>query len=418
MNTPSLPRVGYVMKVYPRFSQTFVVNEILAHEAAGQPLSIFSLRRTDDPRFHHTLAKVRSPVTYLSRRSSSAGGLFDLLRTTLRELNDVEDLLRRPDAIAQGEFEQAARLALEIKRQDIQHLHAHFGTIATTVSKLAARMAGISYSFTAHAKDIFHESVDPETLRTKLDAAAAVVTVSDFNVRFLKEHYGLAAERVQRIYNGLDLQDYAFAPADQRVPLILGVGRLVEKKGFEYLIQACGILARRGVTFRCEIVGTGVLEESLAQAVAAAGLGEQIRLLGPLPQHEVRQKLAQAQVLAAPCVVSGDADKDGLPTILLEAMAMGTPCVSTDVTGIPEAVQHGQTGLVVTQRDAVTLADACASLLSDAGLGQRLACNARQLVERRFDVQRSARLLQDVFARSVAACPNPQQRPATSAQSC
>ncbi|MFQ6005294.1 MAG: glycosyltransferase [Woeseia sp.] len=395
--TAQKPRVGYVLKVYPRFSQTFVMNEILAHEAAGLPLDIFSLRLSDDVRFHESLARVRSRVHQVRRPSGKASGFLEQLHATARLLPDVWQVVADNPEVIASDMYQAVVLARMVHEKGIRHLHAHFGTVATTASRLAARMAGITYSFTAHAKDIFHESVDEQVLHSKLADAAAVVTVSDYNLNYLKSRYGSAAERVIHINNGLPLEEFPFSEARGREPLILAVGRLVEKKGFAELIRACHLLKAKGRRFRCEIAGGGVLMEELSAMIQDLGLADFVRLLGPQPQGDIRRKLQLAAVLAGPSVVAADQDRDGLPTILLEAMAMGTPCISTDVTGIPEVLREGETGLSVPQRDVEGLAAACERLLDDPELGVRLARNARRQVEEKFDIVTNAGLIRQMI---------------------
>ncbi len=390
-------RIAYVLKVYPRFSQTFVVNEILAHEAAGLPLDIFSLRLSDDVRFHESLARVGSRVHQIRRPSAKASGFLEQLHATARVLPDVWQVVADNPEVIVSDMHQAMVLARMVHEKGIRHLHAHFGTVATTASRLAARMAGITYSFTAHAKDIFHESVDEQVLRSKLADAAAVVTVSDYNLNYLKSRYGSAADRVIHINNGLPLEEFPFSEPRDREPLILAVGRLVEKKGIAELIQACDLLKAKGRQFRCEIAGGGVLMEELSAMIQDLGLTDCVRLLGPQPQGEIRRKLHIAAVLACPCVVAADQDRDGLPTILLEAMAMGTPCISTDVTGIPEVLREGETGLSVPQRDVEALAAACERLLDDAELGVQLARNARRQVEEKFDIVTNASLIRQMI---------------------
>jgi glycosyltransferase involved in cell wall biosynthesis len=177
----------------------------------------------------------------------------------------------------------------------------------------------------------------------------------------------------------------------------VGVGRLVEKKGFVDLIEACAILADEGRTFTCQIVGTGEKEVELRMRIAHLGLEDRVELLGPRPQSELVRLVHDAAVLAAPCVVGADGNRDGLPTVLLEAMALGTPCVSTDVTGIPEVIRGGETGLVVSQGDPGALAAAIGRLLQETDLRVRLADRARRLVEAKFDVNRNAAQLREVF---------------------
>jgi len=389
--------VGYVVKMYPRYSETFIVTEILAHEAAGLPIEIFSLRPSDDSHFQDMIARVRAPVHYLPAEGLKAAGLWAAIEEASQLLPGIWSALEAARGEEARYVYQAVRLAREARRRGIRHLHAHFASSATTVTRLAARFAGLPYTVTAHAKDIFHESVDPEDLRRKLNDAAAVVTVSDYNLAYLRETYGPAAARVQRIYNGLDLHRFPYASPADRPPQIVGVGRLVEKKGFVDLIDACALLARRGRDFDCRILGTGELTGELRARIERLGLEDRVHLTGPRPQNELREHLHGAAVFAAPCIHAADGNRDGLPTVLLEAMAMGTPCVSTDVTGIPEVVRDGETGLQVPQRDPAALATAIERLLDDAGLRVRLASQARRLIESEFDIRQNTVRLREIF---------------------
>ena len=260
-------RVGYVTKRYPRYSETFVVAEISAHEAAGLDVEIFSLFPPNDTHFQDAIAHVRAPVCYLPSHGVKAVDLWAALEDAAATLPGMWGELEAARGVDALSVCQAAVLACEVRRRGIGHLHAHFATAPVTVTRLASRLAKVPYTFTAHAKDIFHQSVRPEDLQRKLGDAAAVVTVSDYNRDYLIRTYGAAAARVQRIYNGLDLEQFRYESPMERPPRIAAVGRLVEKKGFADLVEACAILRARGVAFRCEIVGTGPLEPAcLARA--------------------------------------------------------------------------------------------------------------------------------------------------------
>ncbi len=396
----SIPRIGYVLKVYPRTSQTFVLTEILAHEKAGLPIDIFSLRRTDDVRFHAALSRVRSPVFQIARVSTKATVVLRELRDHGQHLPGLWDVVRESGANSE-DLLQAARLSRYVMDRNIVHLHAHFGTVATVVARLVMKITGVSYSFTAHAKDIFHQIVDEEVLRNKLLDAAGVITVSQFNVNYLKDKYADASGGVRLVYNGLDLEQFRFEQGGERSSVILAVGRLVEKKGFGHLVAACALLRARGVRFRCEIVGGGVLEPELIQQIRELDLEDCVLLEGPMSQEDVKKRISRATLLAAPCVHARDQDRDGLPTILLEAMAMGTPCISTPVTGIPEIVFHEQTGLMVPERNETVLADACERLLSDRKLAVELSANARQLIESQFDIERNTAEIRAFFSQKA-----------------
>jgi len=390
-------RVGYVLKRYPRYSETFIVNEILAHEAAGLDVEIFALRHPNDTHFQDSISRVRAPVTYLAAPELKASKLWSALRKVARRHGDFAAVLDKIWTEDSTEVYQAAELAKIVREHEIDHLHAHFATSAAGVARMAAAFARVPYTITAHAKDIFHEDVDPDDLRRKLSDAAAVVTVSDYNVEYLHAQYDSAADGVVRIYNGMHLDRFPYASALVRPPRIVAVGRIIEKKGFGDLVSACASMAAQGRRFECIIIGTGELEEQIRRQIADAGLTSTVQLLGPRPQREVIELTGGAAVFAAPCVVGADGNRDGLPTVLLEAMALGTPCVSTDVTGIPEVVRDGDTGVIVPQHDPAALAVALGRLLDDGAERERLATNARRLIEEEFDIHRNAARQRDLF---------------------
>jgi len=389
-------RVGYVLKVYPRFSETFILTEVLAHERAGTELELFSLRHPVEGLFHEALAQVRAPVTYVPSEGIKAEHLWSELEAGLGELPGLAGALEAARGEGARDVHQAIYLARVARARGLTHLHAHFGSVATTVARLAARFAGRTYSFTAHAKDIFHQDVSPVDLERKLADAAAVITVSEHNLAHLS---GLAPDgaRIHRIYNGLDLDRFAYSSPAARAPRVVAVGRLIEKKGFEDLVEACAIMARGGRSFDCRIVGAGPLEGRLAAMISERGLEDRVVLLGPRSQVEMKAIVADAAAFAAPCVVGADGNRDGLPTVLLEAMALGTPCVSTDVTGIPEVLRDGETGIAVPQHDPAALAGALEALLDDGELRERLAVAARGLIEADFDAESTSARVREVF---------------------
>ena len=402
-------RVGFVVKRYPRYSETFIVREILAHEQAGLETEIFSLRPTNDGHFQDLISRVRGRVNYLyfpaegllpetlATATLTASHFWKALAQASQVLPSLWSSLEEMQQEEARNVYQALLLAREARLKNLHHIHATFASDAATVARLASQLAGIPYSFAARAKDIFHKSVRTEDLRRKLQDAAGVITISDFHVDYLRRTFGALADRVQRIYNGLDLQEYPYSAPYIRSPAIVAVGRLVEKKGFGDLVQACRLLADRGRGFRCLIIGVGTLMPEIRAQIDQSGLANCVELCGPLPQCQVMRHIQSAAVLAAPCIVGADGDRDGLPNVIQEALALGTPVVSTDIAGIPEVVRNGDTGLIVPQRDPHALAEAIDRLLTDADLRVFLAGQARKLIEAEFDIHETTARRRAIF---------------------
>jgi glycosyltransferase involved in cell wall biosynthesis len=397
--SPSEPGTAYVLKMYPRFSETFIVSEILAREAAGDRIEIFSLRPCNDARFHPELARVQAPVSYIDRplktfnlwesfRMADAAGLSGAVARNLAELTAA----RVDDAV------QAINLALALQNRNIRHMHVHFASTPATVARLAAAITGIPYSFTAHAVDIFHESVRNDDLRVKLEQAHHAITISRFNLLYLRRLFPVSTSRLHLVHNGLDLARFPYRdprPIGAKVR-VAAVGRLVEKKGFQHLLPAAAELVRQGLSLELCIAGTGLLAEELEAGIARLRLSDHVRLIGPQTQDQIHELLASADIFIAPCIVGADGNADGLPTVLLEAMATGVPCISTAVTGIPEVVRNGSTGILTRPGDPHALARAIHKMSSPGTDRAAMARKARALIEEEFDVRRQVQVLRSL----------------------
>ena len=390
------PRVGYVLRRFPVLSETFVLNEILQMEALGESVEVYSLLPTRDPRFHQQISSLQASIRYIPN-------VTDL--RTLRRYNGMarRRFGRRYWAVLLScvatfrpmlvwRFFQAAFVAERAARSKITHFHAHFASRPANVARLAAALLQIPYSFTAHAVDIFKEPVDRKVLSRKIADAAFVVTVSDSNKTYLDGFANGEADKIKRIYNGIDLT--RFAPRErppQEGPLsILCVARLVEKKGLGTLVEACGQLHRAGLDFHCRIVGQGKMRTKLLERITALGLRDKVKLMGVHTQTEIIERYAEADLFVLPCIVGRDGNRDGLPVSIVEALACGVPVIATPVSGIPEAVRDGENGLLVPENDADALAQAIRRLAEDRELRARLAGAARASVLDRFDQRASA----------------------------
>lgn len=400
--------VGYVLKVYPRLSETFVVNEILGLEARGVAVTIFALRVPTEGRFHEKLARVRADVVYLPDRTAAdllglIAGHRDTLSPVRERLGELlwQELDGEPSIRSLG---KGLDLALEARRRGVDHLHAHFATSATEVARMASLCSGIPYSFTAHAKDIYHDSADPDTLRRRLADASFAVTVCDSNREHL-ERLRVGSTPIRRIYNGLDLDEYRPRPRPATGATnglrILGVGRLIPKKGFDVLLEAARLLEERGLAFGCTIIGDGAQRGELAARCHELGLGHRVRFAGALPVEQVREAMVEADVVVLPARIDAEGNRDALPTVLLEAMALERPFVSTPVVGIPEIAGEAEAGILVPPDDATALADALARLAAHPTERDAIGRAGRRRALRLFDVRHSTAELHRLFDRSA-----------------
>ena len=425
-------QVAYVLKGYPRLSEVFITSEIYRLERLGLPLRLYVLKAADEDVQHDVVRRVRVRPDYLQQTTSLSGtglvrwlganlGLFRpaLLRTarhhpvgTVRAAGQAlaqavrarRDFLAAPRKIYLKEFLLAVDLADRLAGAgDVLRLHAHFAHGTTTVTWLTSTITGIPFSFTGHAKDLYTEELNPAgLLRRKMDAASFVVTCTDANRRHLESlgsstpvhvvYHGLNADFEQLLASGAEqLAASAAARAERPRPRLLAVGRLVRKKGLDTFVDACAVLSSRGVDFEAVIAGEpGDHEEEVRARVTAAGLEERVSFLGPLTQPGLFAEYQRASVFALPCRVLEDGDRDGIPNVLMEAMACGLPVVTTGVSGITELVRNGENGLIVEPDRPVELADALHRLIKDPELAGHLAERGRSTISERFDAATTA----------------------------
>lgn len=385
--------LGVLVKIYPKLSETFILEEILGLERLGVPLRLYALAPATDAITHPAVARVRAPLTTLPARPDAsflASHARLALGAPLRYLGAFASALARGRQGLQ-DFLRAGWLAVRLRKDGVQHLHSHFISSPADIAALVSRLLGLAYSISAHAKDIYLS--EPADLKRRMAGARFTVTCTEVNRRTLAEIAPQAL--VQRMYHGID--HALFHPARQMFagerPLIVSVGRLREKKGLDTLIDACALLRDRGQSFTCEIVGYGEEKSRLEAQIARLALGTRVRLAGKLAREQVIEHYARAAVYVQPARIAADGDRDGIPNVLLEAMAMGLPVVASRVSGIPELVEHEVNGVLVEPDDAHALADAISRVLNQPSLCADIACRARATVTERFDNDRNLRQL-------------------------
>lgn len=410
MPTESTVKIGYLLKVFPKVSETFILQEVLDLEALGLDLSVFALESPTDPVTHDLVGQVRASVTYLPRsfyildRNPLWAHLRLLITAPRRYVSTVQFWRRSTEQPSWPKFLQAGSLAVALLNQRIGHLHVHFANAPTSVAELAHRLTDIPYSMTCHAKDIF--LTPPATLQRKMHHAEFVITCTEDNRQYL-QRLSDNGTPLLRLYHGLNLARFDRLQHDHHtvpsaIPTIVSVARFREKKGLLTLIHACHLLNVRGYRFHCCIVGFGPLQSAMEALIQEFHLEHLVVLMGQQPLEEVVGLYQRADIFALPCQVAQDGDRDGIPNVLMEAMACRLPVVTTGVSGIPELVRHDHNGLLVPQRDPEALALALAHLLDNPAIRQRLGQAGRETIERQFTSCQASHQLKTLFLTGTA----------------
>jgi glycosyltransferase involved in cell wall biosynthesis len=392
------PVLGVVLKGYPRISETFISNEILLLEQLGFAVHIISMRPGRERVTHASVRRIRARVDYLPET---------FLRNPHRLLfHGACMALRRPGPAASGlaltlrryrrtrntaSFRHYLQAAYLVNRwlpgSGIVHLHAHFAHSPTSVALYASTLSGLPFSFTAHAKDIY--TSDPEQLREKIAHARFVVTCTEHNRTYLSNVAQGLSTPIHRVYHGIDTGLFAAGERDRCAPRppyrVLTVARLIAKKGIPTVLQAVKTLVDSGVQLTYTLIGDGQDRERVLARVRELGLEAHCRWLGTQPHEVVLDHYRRADLFVLGCEVAEDGDRDGVPNVLFESMAMGVPVVATDVSAIPELVVPEETGLLVPPRRHQAMADAMRRLLTDRLLRRQVIPAARARVLADFD---------------------------------
>ncbi len=358
-------KVLYVLKRFPRLSETFILAEMLRLERIGVEIGVESLRSAEIGSRHPEVSDLRAEVRY----------------------------------VPAGPGDRVPRMIADRARTEgFQHIHAHFATSAAETAIAAARLAGLPVTVTCHAKDIFH-SAYASALADRLAGVSGLVTVSDYNRRHLEA--GVPGVPVHLVYNGI-----AHAPQTEPNPRgpILCIARLVEKKGVDLLIRATAELARKDAAVRVEVVGDGPMRSQLEALVASLGLTQAVSFLGALTSPEVDAAFRRASMFVLPCRIDQSGDRDGMPTVLGEAMSRQLPLISTDLVGIPELIRHGETGLLVPPDDHLALAAAVETLRNDPILAGELAAKGKAHSQTLLDPVVATDRLVKVFRKGGRSC--------------
>ena len=397
-------RLGYLYSRYPVISQTFCDMEMLALEQLGVPLEIGSVYPPLTSLRHEHISRLRAPIRYappqqilriLEKKAKTSG-------KWPAALVDLHERKYGPQYKSGQRARNALYFANLFTRNAVDHVHVHFANRAAHTALFLKEISGIPFSVTAHGQDFMTDLGNDDLLREICVAAEFVAAETDYSRELLCQRCPDSAAKIHRVYNGIDLQWFPSPlPAKHTpAPLILSVGRLVAFKGFEYLIDACAELTRRGLDFACAIVGDGPLRENLQAKIDRLNLSSRVALTGSLSQGAIFEKLGAADIFALASVVDPQGGSDVFPTVILEAMSAARPVVSTQLAGIPESVVHDKTGLLVPPGDTAALADALEQLIRNPALRQRYGQAGRARMEQQFEIKKTVVPLLQLLQRS------------------
>jgi glycosyltransferase involved in cell wall biosynthesis len=401
-------RLGYLYSRYPVLSQTFCDAEMLALERLGFELEIGSVYPPLTSLRHEHIACLRGPIHYappqeilkISEKNAKTNG------------NWPRDLVERHERkYGSGvKAEQRARNALyfadHFKRRGVDHVHVHFANRAAHTAMFLKEISGIPFSVTAHGQDFMKDLGNNDLLREICAAAEFVAAETDYSRDLLRQRCPDSAAKIHRVYNGMDLTRFPARHCEisgNTAPRIISIGRLVAFKGFEYLIDGCAELARRGLEFTCEIIGDGPLRGDLEARIRKLNLSDRVHLSGSLSQGAVLEKLRSADIFALASVTDAQGASDVFPTVIIEAMAAARPVVSTRLAGIPESIVHGETGLLVPPGDTMALVEALGRLIQDAKLRLHYGRAGRERIEQNFRIEHTVTPLIELLQKTMGA---------------
>lgn len=403
-------RTAYILSRFPNLSQTFIMNEMNWIRQHNKKLYIFSLFEPA-PEPVHEQNKLLLPDTFYIPTVSwevIKAQVHFLEHSPIRYLNalakTIQYTYREPKLMLQALyiFPKSVFFARQAEKLDIDHIHAHFILLASVAAKIIAVLLGIPLSIQAHASGLFQRNQN--AIRNQLEEASQIVTISRYHQDYItKLCPNLNLADIEVVHCGIETNLFQKTPNKIRnKPVrIISVGRLVEKKGHEYLVDACRILVDRGLTLHCMIAGNGPDKKVLQNLIEQHELKDQVTLLGALNQSQIVELCQTSDIFTLACVTAKDGNQDGVPVSLMEAMSCELPVVTTAIAGIPDLVKDRETGFLVRERDSYHLADTLELLIKDEVLCKQLGENGRQKVVEDFEVQNNVVKLSNIFQRVV-----------------
>ncbi|MCD6329000.1 MAG: glycosyltransferase family 4 protein [Candidatus Cloacimonetes bacterium] len=398
-----MSKIAYIFSQFPETHETFILREIIELKKNNINPELFSLKKCKDKVVHPQAQEFITQTHYSALPSINVikALLYFIWNRPLECLSLFTYLIKSNITSFEFLIKSIAIIPISlyyaklIRDLEITHLHAHWATIPTTSAVIISKILGISFSFTAHAWDIF---LPNPMLKEKIQRAEFVATCTGYNKKYLDSLLDYKEnDKIILNYHGIDFGTLPEINKNIEDNLIFSIGRLCEQKGFPYLLDACDILRDQGYQFKCIIIGEGPDRKALTLQIEQLELQEYVVLSGMKPQSYIFDMFNKARMFVLPCVISKNGDRDGIPNVMIEALAMRTPVISTTISGVPEIIQNNITGITVEPRNSLQLADAIIGLLNDPDAAKTFVKNGRELVEEKFDIKKNVRELVSIL---------------------
>lgn len=401
-------KLAYITSSFPILTETFIIREIEEVKHKGIEVEIFSLKNvkqnknihgggqdliinTHYPPYLFSVEILKATLFYLTTKPFT---IIKLLSEIIRTHIKNPAMLLKTLAV----FPKSLSISLTVKNLKIKKIHAHWATIPTTVAWIVSKLNEIDFTFTAHAWDLFKSDT---MLEGKISEARKVITCTNFNKKYLEEKFaGINPDKIVTIYHGMDLEKFkSDKKKENRMFTILSIGRLTEKKGFHFLLKACNLLKKKQIRFSCQIIYVrGDFEKEIFQLYNSLELTDYVQFVPEMTQEKLIDYYRNADCFVLPCIITDSGDRDGIPNVILEALAMELPVVTTPISGIPEVIKDGETGLLVNPDNADELATAIEHLYEDKKLRKKLGKAGRDFVNQHFEISSTVdRLLKTIF---------------------
>lgn len=382
-------KLAYLIEKFPSPTEYFILNEILALEKQGVQLYVLVIRKQKNYLSIPEVEQVRSKILYLPKILLALPFLGMLF--SIRSLLQSSSLYKHPPSIKSWvkklrNISWASYFYWKLRHKNVTHVHAHFAFVATDIASIFPKIGSISYSFTAHAQDIY---TNPENIVENIENAKFAVTCTQYNKNHINEiTHNTYIEKVYHVYHGIANKNWQIAiePSVKTIN-ILSVARLVEKKGLQYLIRAVKELIKKGFDVKCTLIGEGPLLKTLQELIQVNSLEQSIAIIPFITQNKLKHHYKQADVFILPCIIAENGDRDGLPNVILEAMLSRVPVISTPVSAIPEIIVPNKTGILVREKEPNDIAEAVQKLIEDKVYATKITKMAIDHVKKNFDLE-------------------------------